>query len=91
MDRESVDRLRFDRRLEQRRGWVEDAAKEAHIDSLPDVSDKMTRGLDEPEETPAAAEPASPEVAPVMRSYSTPDPASDPTPGSFGGGGGEPS
>lgn len=91
MDRESVDRLRFDRRLEQRRGWVEDAAKQAHIESLPDVSDKMTRGLDEPEEMPAAAEPGSPEGAPVMPSYSTPDVASDPTPGSFGGGGGEPS
>ena len=93
MDRESVDRLRFDRRLEQRRGWVEDAAKEAHIESLPDVSDKMTRGLDEPEEAPADADPTRPEASPVMPSYSTPapasDPTSDPTPGSFGGGGGE--
>jgi hypothetical protein len=91
MDRESVDRLRFDRRFEQRRDWVEEGAKEAHIESLPDVTEKMTRGLDEPEEAPAAAEPASPEVAPMMTSYSTPDPVSDRPPGAFGGGGSEPS
>ena len=91
MDRESVDRLRFDRRLEQRRGWVEPEAKEAHLESLPDVIDKMTRGLDEPEETLADAEPTSPVVSPMTTSYSTPEPASDPTPGPFGHGGGEPS
>jgi hypothetical protein len=90
MDRESVDRLRFDRRLEQRRGWVEEGAKDAHLESLPDVTEKMTRGLDEPEEAPVDVQPTSPE-APVMSSYTTPDPASDSTPGSFGAGGSEPS
>ena len=38
-------------RLEQRRGWAEVSDRQANIDSLPDVSDKMTRGLDEEPET----------------------------------------
>lgn len=51
MDRESVDRLRFDRRLERRRGWVEEKDQEANLESLPDVADKMTRGLDDPDDS----------------------------------------
>ncbi len=42
MDRESVERLRFDRRLHSRRGWVEESDFQQHIESLHDVSDKMT-------------------------------------------------
>lgn len=42
MDRESVERLRFDRRLQNRREWIDPADLDAHIESLPDVSDKMT-------------------------------------------------
>jgi len=44
MDRESVERLRFDRRLQRRRGLVEETERAAHSESLPDVSEKMTRG-----------------------------------------------
>ena len=47
MDRESVERLRFDRRLLRRRGWVEDGDYEAHLEALPDVSSKMTTGAEE--------------------------------------------
>ena len=76
MDRESVERLRFDRRLERRRGWVEPAEKDAHLDSLPDVSGKMTRGFEEEDSLPAAA-PAS---APVPN-----EPAQVPRAGTFPG------
>jgi hypothetical protein len=75
MDRESVNRLRFDRRLEQRRGWVEDADKAAYIENLPDVTDKMTRGADEPEEADSTDAQSAPEPAAV-----------EPGPGFVGGG-----
>lgn len=62
MDRESVERLRFDRRLQQRRGWVEASDYAAHIESLTDVSGKMTtaaeleaEGAEEDVVAPAAA------------------------------------
>ncbi len=61
MDRASIERLRFDRRLQRRRGWVEPAEYEAHAESLPDVSAKMTRGLDE--EAPSEPAPAVPPPA----------------------------
>ena len=54
MDRESINRLRFDRRLEQRRDWADADARAQNFESLPDVADKMTRGLDEPDEAGAA-------------------------------------
>ena len=57
MDRESVERLRFDRRLQRRRDWVDPKDYDAYIESLPDTSEKMTRGLDE--ESDAATPPAA--------------------------------
>lgn len=53
MDRESVERLRYDRRLQRRRDWVDDAQRQAQLDSLPDVSHKMTRGLEDRQKTEA--------------------------------------
>jgi hypothetical protein len=73
MDRESVERLRFDRRLERRRGWVEDADRDAHLESLPDVSEKMIRGFDDPEEEAQAAEPV---LGAFPRRESTAEPGS---------------
>jgi hypothetical protein len=54
MDRESMVRLRLDRRLIRRRGWIapEELAKE--LEKLPDVSGKIA-----PQE-PAAEGPARP-------------------------------
>ncbi|MFO0690745.1 MAG: hypothetical protein U0900_18745 [Myxococcota bacterium] len=43
MDRESLDRLRFDRRLQNRRGWLAPGELERHVQTLPDVSDKLTK------------------------------------------------
>ena len=70
MDRESVERLRFDRRLQSRRDWVEQTEVDANLEALPDVSDKMTTAAElEAEEEAARAEaaaapPAAPEAAP---------------------------
>jgi len=47
MDRDSVERLRFDRRLQRRIGWVEPAQVDAYLESLPDVSSKMTTCAEE--------------------------------------------
>jgi hypothetical protein len=79
MDRESVDRLRFDRRFANRRDWVEASDRDAFVESLPDVSGKMTTAAELEAEKEAAA--------PVE---SSPEPAAEPTfggPTSVGGGG----
>jgi hypothetical protein len=61
MDRDSVERLRFDRRLHRRRDWVEQDAHDAYLTTLPDVSEKMTRGLADPGQS--VGEDAPPRVA----------------------------
>jgi len=71
MDRESVERLRFDRRLQRRRDWVESAQVDAHLETLPDVSDKMTTAAElEAEEAEQAA--AEPEPAPAVPETAAP-------------------
>jgi hypothetical protein len=100
MDRESVERLRFDRRLQRRRGWVEQSDFEAHLESLADTSDKMIRGIDESDESDEPGETrkadamaaAVPEQAaePALAEASTTPPAADfSATGSFSGGGSE--
>ena len=66
MDKESVERLRYDRRLQRRTGWVEESAMESHIEALPDVSEKMTTGaaLEDAEDEPVAAAASLPSAAP---------------------------
>jgi len=56
MDRESLERLRFDRRLQNRRGWLGHDELDRHLATLPDVADKLTT-LAEKEE--AAGAPAN--------------------------------
>lgn len=41
MDRESMKRLRLDRRLIRRRGWVSKEELERELTALPDVSHKI--------------------------------------------------
>ena len=77
MDRDSINRLRFDRRLELRRGWADEGERAQNLEALPDVTDKMTRGLDEPEDEAGAAD-AEPPVA----GFAAPEPTPS---GSFGG------
>lgn len=82
MDRESVERLRFDRRLQHRREWIETGELDTHLEGLPDVSDKMTTPAElEAEEEAAQAQAPAPEApaepAPPIGGGDT-----------FGGGGG---
>jgi len=56
MDRESLDRLRFDRRLQNRRGWLAPSELDRHLETLPDVSDKLTTLAAQEEAANAAAE-----------------------------------
>ena len=102
MDRESVERLRFDRRLQRRSGWVEASELQTNQDALPDVSEKMTTAAElEAEELKAAeaaeaAAQAAPPVfetpseppapAPVAGDFSSSPSYSSNTPSSFGGG-----
>ena len=61
MDKESVARLRFDRRLQLRHNWIEKTDQEAFLASLPDVSEKMTScaEAEEAEEERTAEAPGS--------------------------------
>ena len=83
MDKESVERLRYDRRLQRRTGWVEESAMESHLDELPDVSDKMTTGaaLEDAEEESAGEAAPAPELGGLAQSESVPSPVG----GGFGG------
>jgi hypothetical protein len=84
MDKESVERLRFDSRLSTRSGWVDATMRESYLEALPDVSDKMTTCGDEDDALEAATEAASaasppptpdlqPEAAaPLADDFSTP-------------------
>jgi hypothetical protein len=40
MDRETISKLRLDRRLIQRRGWISPEDLDREIEALPDVSNK---------------------------------------------------
>jgi hypothetical protein len=42
MNRESLEKLRLDRRLMSRRGWMSSAERARALEQLPDVSDKAT-------------------------------------------------
>lgn len=56
MDRESLDRLRFDRRLQKRRGWLAPGELERHVAALPDITDKLTTLADQEAGAAASAE-----------------------------------
>ncbi|MDH4017094.1 MAG: hypothetical protein OEV20_07140 [Actinomycetota bacterium] len=62
MNLDDMEKLKFDRRLEQRRGWLEPGEREAHLESLSDASDKIHDGS-EPEAPAAPAPAASPEAS----------------------------
>lgn len=84
MDRESLERLRFDRRLLRRRDWVEDEKFDDHLEALPDVSEKMTTAAELEAEEAAAAEAAPPveePAAPALGSFGAPAAPSTSEPG----------
>jgi len=59
MDRESMGKLKLDRRLIRRRNWISPQELQQELDALPDVSHKLASV-----EEPGEAEPAS-EESPV--------------------------
>ena len=82
MDKESVERLRFDRRLQRRPDWIEKADQEAYLASLPDVSEKMTTCA---EEEKAAEEAAAALVAKGPAAVMPPAPTPAATPAATAG------
>ena len=60
MNRDAMQKLRLDRRLIRRRGWVSKAELEKELESLPDVSDKIAS----PDDEHAESEDAPPAAAP---------------------------
>ena len=54
MDRQSLQKLRLDRRLAERRGWISREDLDRELKALPDVADKLTT-LGEAEEQNANA------------------------------------
>ena len=77
MNNESISKLRVDRRLHGRRGWIDEAELQREIDALPDVSDKMRTPDDELERPAESVGSPAPEAA---------APVSDPAVGPEGGG-----
>ena len=79
MVHESLNALKFDLRLQNRRGWISQAEQDTHLESLPDVADKGEVVGDEPpvsapvaespssgfEAAPAPGAPAAPEAPAV--------------------------
>ncbi len=76
MDKASVERLRFDRRLQQRPDWIEKADQDAYLDALPDVSVKMTTVAEEEK----AVEEAAANAAEAAQAATPPAPAFTATP-----------
>ena len=64
MNRRSLEKMRTDRRLVGRRGWISKTDLAAEAEELPDASGKIAKeGANESEETKAAPAPASPQNA----------------------------
>ncbi|MDP6977896.1 MAG: hypothetical protein QF570_04740 [Myxococcota bacterium] len=59
MERGSLDKLKYDNRLASRKGWIDGTDRNAFVDSLPDVGDKIAVP-EEPEPEPASAAPEAP-------------------------------
>jgi hypothetical protein len=55
MNRDAMEKLRLDRRLTNRRGWISKAELERSLEALPDVSDKIAPREEEEAEPPNAA------------------------------------
>jgi hypothetical protein len=58
MDRETVSKLRLDRRLSRRRGWISPDDLERELEALPDLSHKIAPPQDEePPDAPSRSNP----------------------------------
>ena len=54
MDRDTMSKLRLDRRLLRRRGWISDEDLTRELESLPDVAEKIAATDAEPAPTPGS-------------------------------------
>ena len=77
MNNESIEKLRLDRRLHSRRGWIAEKDLQAELDALPDVSDKIKQQDDGEPQPDTAGDGGTP----------APEVASTVSPGSPEGGG----
>lgn len=59
MDRDTMNKLRLDRRLARRRNWIPEQELERELEALPDVSDKIASIASAAEEGGAVAGPAA--------------------------------
>ena len=61
MNRESLEKLRLDRRLLNRRGWMSESERKRALEALPDVSAKATTlGAESREDASASDESQNP-------------------------------
>ena len=56
MDRETMSKLRLDKRLTRRRGWISRDDLDRELEALPDVSSKIAP-IEEPDGEPGTPEP----------------------------------
>ncbi len=63
MNREATEKLRLDKRLVHRRGWISKAELEKLLEALPDVSDKIAPPEEEEPSQVAPAEETVSETA----------------------------
>ena len=59
MDRDTLSKLRLDRRLALRRDWIDPSDLERELEALPDVSDKIAPVEDEAAPAAPAADTSS--------------------------------
>jgi len=52
MDRETISKLRLDKRLASRRGWISPDDLDRELEALPDTSSKI-QAIEEPDNEPA--------------------------------------
>ena len=64
MNNESIAKLRVDRRLHRRRGWIATKELQDELDALPDVSDKILDSRDDAPGSESGETPAD-GIAPV--------------------------
>jgi len=62
MNRDATQKLRLDRRLIRRRGWISRAELDQELAALPDVSDKIASAEEEPGEEATSPGAGAPEA-----------------------------
>jgi len=90
MNLDDMDKLKFDRRMEHRRGWLEPGEHEAHLEGLQDATDKIHDGSEDPAPEAAAPAAATPTATPAPPAPAAEAPAAPSLGSAPGGGPGDP-